>query len=324
MSDLNAFFAKKDRRKRRSKTSKPSPTSQTTPLTNNLTQLSTKTPRGPRVAPSLKPVPSIEEAGIENEGVKEEVEDVVGSKKSNDGWIELEEEGTAQVHTGGRRIMELKRDEEGVIIGGDGDGDGEEGGDVGDVKEMTEKFAGWQSKVDDGDGEGGEGEEGVEGKVRGVDKVVEEGKFPTLAETKDAPLVPASAGKYGVSSEFKQRRPANIKFAGLQKLAERLREQNEGAGRKVGAVVGDSEEKEDTVAEDKVVESANTEGGKKEDVVDEEKKVDSEEEKKDEAPKSGLQRLLEKKASGTSVGAKRQFPGLKAMLKKKSEEKETR
>jgi hypothetical protein len=121
MSDLNDFFAKKDRKKKKpGKAAKPGSTdgSHVTSETNP-SALGEQGLRGGQQAPSTfstsKPL------------------------KGDDGWIELDEATKATVNTGGRTVAVFKRDADDRDMNGDADC-------------PTEKFVGW-SKAEAESGE---------------------------------------------------------------------------------------------------------------------------------------------------------------------------
>lgn len=86
MSDLNDFFAKKDRKKKRAgtKSSQPMVTSQ-----------HEKSSQGSSVGKS--------------DGASRGTGSSHQPNASDDGWIEIEDPRGSQVHTGGRTVVEMKR-----------------------------------------------------------------------------------------------------------------------------------------------------------------------------------------------------------------------
>lgn len=77
MSDLNDFFAKKDRKKKK--------------------------------AATRSAVVSAPSQGKKTEKSSEANVPTPGPKQPDDGWIEMEDPKGAQVHTGGRTVVEFKR-----------------------------------------------------------------------------------------------------------------------------------------------------------------------------------------------------------------------
>ncbi len=111
MSDLDSFFAKKDRKKKK------------------------KAPS----APKLKPKPVVPATPAEEEASGPAVTPVVTATPVQDGWIELEDPKTAQVNTGGRVVKQFRRDGEDVSA----TNTATSGGGADDVEDTTEKFSGW-------------------------------------------------------------------------------------------------------------------------------------------------------------------------------------
>lgn len=77
MSDLNDFFAKKDRKKKK--------------------------------ATTRSTVPSAPSEGKKPEKSTENNVSAPAPKQPDDGWIEIEDPKSAQVNTGGRTVVEFKR-----------------------------------------------------------------------------------------------------------------------------------------------------------------------------------------------------------------------
>lgn len=77
MSDLNDFFAKKDRKKKK--------------------------------AATRSPVTSAPSEGKKSESSTETNVSAPAPKQPDDGWIEIEDPKGAQVNTGGRTVVEFKR-----------------------------------------------------------------------------------------------------------------------------------------------------------------------------------------------------------------------
>ncbi|CAN8076004.1 unnamed protein product [Agarophyton chilense] len=97
MSDLNDFFAKKDRKKKKA-------------AAKSAQAAAAQAVKHPEI-PSENPPPPPQ-------------------KQPDDGWIEIEDVRGSQVNTGGRTIVQMRRD-------------GEEKESSGDGNATTEKFSGW-------------------------------------------------------------------------------------------------------------------------------------------------------------------------------------
>jgi hypothetical protein len=109
MSDLNEFFAKKDRRKKKStKVAKPA-ASDSPPTTAPLDAGSASGTAGAPVVATSGPAKAA---------------------KGDDGWIDIDESNTTKVNTGGKTVGEFKRDVEEKDVNGE------------DIV-PTEKFCGW-------------------------------------------------------------------------------------------------------------------------------------------------------------------------------------
>lgn len=170
MSDLNDFFAKKDRKKKKAATR---------------SAVVSAPPEGKKVE-------------------KEDEVDVAaaGPRQSDDGWIEIEDPKGAQVNTGGRTVVEFKRDVEEKEQANDGN-------------TPIEKFSGWGAtapeKANDDEAEG--------------EEAVPSTAFPSLADAANAPQVPVSRGKSSSSSASEQasaaRRPRFIN-SNREKLRQKL------------------------------------------------------------------------------------------------------
>jgi hypothetical protein len=121
MSDLNDFFAKKDRKKK-----KPSK------ATKSGSMDGTSTGHGMAASGSSEKSAANDSPGQSS---------VTASKnlKSDDGWIELDEATTAKVNTGGRTVEVFKRDADSKDTNGN-------------TYSPGEKFTGWSK----GNEEGGE------------------------------------------------------------------------------------------------------------------------------------------------------------------------
>lgn len=105
MSDLNDFFAKKDRKHKK------------------------------KNAPKAAPKPAVEKEASAPAPPAAPVQ-----SKADDGWIELDDPKSAKVNTGGRTVVEFKRDAEDKDSAVEGSAQGE-------------KFGGW-SRSEGGEGEG--------------------------------------------------------------------------------------------------------------------------------------------------------------------------
>jgi hypothetical protein len=109
MSDLNEFFAKKDRRKKKStKVAKPA-AADSPPTTAPLDADSASGTAGAPVVATSGPA---------------------RAAKGDDGWIDIDESNTTKVNTGGKTVGEFKRDVEEKDVNGE------------DIA-PTEKFCGW-------------------------------------------------------------------------------------------------------------------------------------------------------------------------------------
>jgi hypothetical protein len=119
MSDLNDFFAKKDRRKKKTtKLATPAVPAEVDP-TSSTADSEAAPAAGISVAPSATVAPS-------------------KALKVDDGWIELDESNAAKVYTGGKTVGEFKREND-------------EKDTNGDDSSPTEKFIGWTRAADDGE-----------------------------------------------------------------------------------------------------------------------------------------------------------------------------
>lgn len=124
MSDLNDFFAKKDRRRKKAtKGGKPShsadwnsPATESASVSDNAASDSVNS-SGNIQAPSTKP------------------------SKSDDGWIEIDDPKTARVNTGGKTVEEFRRDYD------DKEQNGKEDA-------PAEKFTGWAVATESAEGTG--------------------------------------------------------------------------------------------------------------------------------------------------------------------------
>lgn len=132
MSDLDSFFAKKDRKKKKkaaaasTATAIASANKSAAPININ------------SVAEDLNGV-TISDTGTA--AAEEAVLAVSNSaQKKDDGWIEIEESKTAQVNTGGRTVAAFKRDDDDVS--GEKKNTVDESGEP--TNQDSEKFSGWK------------------------------------------------------------------------------------------------------------------------------------------------------------------------------------
>ena len=119
MADLNAFFAKKDRRKRRSKVKTPAPTSADAQAVSKAvggdvkeavdTKFGAETQEGSPTEQKVDGDKSISAIARDDEGEIRVQSSEGESKRKDDGWIDFEEESGAKVHTGGRTIVSMTR-----------------------------------------------------------------------------------------------------------------------------------------------------------------------------------------------------------------------
>jgi len=207
MSDLDSFFAKKDRKKKK----KAAAASTASANKNAPVPLPLPTPVG-SVAEGLEGVSISNQDNTNNINSQAASLPANNSTKKDDGWIEIEEAKTAQVNTGGRTVATLKRDPNPISnsnsnIDSDDDACGEKNkkdtsqGEAGDANVDGEKFSGWK------EGDEGEKEEAAPEpeeekprvfrprtwKAAGPD-VKSAQQFPSLADAAkaNAPEVPQS------------------------------------------------------------------------------------------------------------------------------------
>lgn len=145
MSDLDSFFAKKDKKKKKKAAVAISSTVGASASANKAAQ---SVP-----APDAGAVGSVAEElnGVKISGEGEPVQSQsVPTTKKDDGWIEIEESKTAQVNTGGRTVAKIKRDPNPTFTstsGGLNDESGEKKNteaESGDANQDSEKFFGWK------------------------------------------------------------------------------------------------------------------------------------------------------------------------------------
>lgn len=116
MSDLNDFFAKKDKKKKKGAKAKGAADSVSSGVNGKaITSAATAPLSSNANAPADAKPASHRPNG------------------RDDGWIDIDEERKAQVNTGGRTVADFKRDNDDKVANGDGDA-------------PTEKFSGWTIK----------------------------------------------------------------------------------------------------------------------------------------------------------------------------------
>lgn len=93
MSDLNDFFAKRDRKKKKG-ANKSAPVAATAPE--------------PRLAPSTVTNKSDRRGSAQN-SERNTQDSLQKGAQADDGWIEIDDPKTAQVNTGGRTVGQFKR-----------------------------------------------------------------------------------------------------------------------------------------------------------------------------------------------------------------------
>lgn len=176
MSDLNSFFAKRDRKKKKGANRTAPPAVPASSVAQGSTDLPATAAADPAPAAQTTSKPAAQ---------------------SDDGWIELDDAKSAQVNTGGRVVGQFKRG-----------ADAAETTRAQEKEAAGEKFSGWTLKA--GEEEEKPAEEPVEEdegkklrtrmpwKPAGPD-VNSASLFPSLQATADAPKVPQSV-KTGVGA----------------------------------------------------------------------------------------------------------------------------
>lgn len=202
MSDLNDFFAKKDKRKKK-------------PAKADSANGSAAVGAGGQAD---KQIANSAGGGALSAGTAGQKPSVSGRGNKDDGWIELDENKSVTVNTGGRTVADFnKRETDEKEANGGGDA-------------LTEKFSGWTVGDKEGEGEGeGEESEGPPAEV-GAAPVA---SYPSLADTADAPEVPKNAGPGG-GGYVTRKRYGNSGGGGFAALKKKLEEMRASEGAPAG------------------------------------------------------------------------------------------
>jgi hypothetical protein len=192
MSDLNDFFAKKDKRKKKPLKAAPKATAAVPDPSDSADADVSANGNG-------APAENSADAPAASAGQKPAVP---ARSAKDDGWIELDDERTAKVNTGGRTVADFNKREtdEKEANGGD--------------DAPTEKFSGWTA----GD-KGGEDGEGAPTEVGAAPVAA----FPSLADTADAPKVPKNPGGGGGGVARPRYGGGGGGFAALKKKLEAMK-----------------------------------------------------------------------------------------------------
>jgi hypothetical protein len=188
MSDLNDFFAKKDKRKKKPVKSGSSKGGASTGTWSGAEGSSTTDAgNGGGVLAVGSPKPS------------------ASGRNKDDGWIELDENKTATVNTGGRTVADFNKREtdEKEANGGDG--------------EPSEKFCGWTTGGKQGEGEEEAGPPEEVGAAPAA-------SYPSLADAANAPEVPKNAGPGGGGYVSRPRYGSSGNGGGFAALRKKLEE----------------------------------------------------------------------------------------------------
>lgn len=195
MSDLNDFFAKKDKKKKKGAKGKAA---------------GAEVPVGSAASRKTGLESSTTVSAADASKSAESKTTANRPSKGDDGWIDIEDDQKAQVNTGGRTVADFKRDNDDKVANGDSDA-------------PVEKFSGWTIK------NGGDEEQ----PAAPAEAAAPAGLYPSLAETADAPLVPKNVGSSGGGSTATRPRYGQSSggFGALRKLLEQ-RNAAEAAGTK--------------------------------------------------------------------------------------------